>query len=108
VSEPRPAPAPAASRPSPLRAVRPHPAVDLPAAERAVAQLLRALGRDPASPHLADPPPAGSPAPSPSCSPPRPARVPDLFARDLQVQERLRQQVADRPQDASPRAGSAW
>jgi GTP cyclohydrolase I len=39
-----------------LRVVRRRPVVDLPAAERAVAALLRALGRDPASEHLADTP----------------------------------------------------
>jgi GTP cyclohydrolase I len=39
-----------------LRVVRHRPAVDLPAAERAVAALLRALGRDPASAHLTDTP----------------------------------------------------
>jgi GTP cyclohydrolase IA len=32
------------------------PGIDLPAAEQAVADLLRALGRDPASPHLGDTP----------------------------------------------------
>ncbi|SDD15581.1 GTP cyclohydrolase I [Geodermatophilus telluris] len=39
-----------------LRVVRDDAGVDLPAAERAVAALLRALGRDPAAPHLADTP----------------------------------------------------
>jgi GTP cyclohydrolase IA len=39
-----------------LRVIRRRPVVDLPAAERAVAALLRALGRDPASEHLADTP----------------------------------------------------
>ena len=43
-------------RGGPLRVVHPRPAVDLPAAEDAVAALLRALGRDPASPHLAGTP----------------------------------------------------
>ncbi|MDT7573084.1 MAG: cyclohydrolase [Actinomycetota bacterium] len=38
--------------PVPLRVVPEHPEIDLPAAERAVADLLRALRRDPASPHL--------------------------------------------------------
>jgi GTP cyclohydrolase I len=42
--------------PVPLRVVPNQPAVDLPAAERAVADLLRALRRDPASPHLRDTP----------------------------------------------------
>jgi GTP cyclohydrolase I len=40
----------------PLRVVGEASAVDLPAAERAVADLLHALGRDPASPHLRDTP----------------------------------------------------
>jgi GTP cyclohydrolase IA len=39
-----------------LRVVRRRPVVDLPAAERAVAALLQALGRDPAYEHLADTP----------------------------------------------------
>ena len=39
-----------------LRVVPDQPDVDLPAAERAVADLLRALRRDPASPHLRDTP----------------------------------------------------
>jgi GTP cyclohydrolase I len=42
--------------PVPLRVVSDQPAVDLPAAERAVADLLRALRRDPTSPHLHDTP----------------------------------------------------
>jgi GTP cyclohydrolase I len=76
-----PEPAPArADRPAHLRVVRSRADLDLSAAERAVADLLRALGRDPAEPHLAD----------------TPRR---LFARDLQVQERLTQQVADWLQD---------
>jgi GTP cyclohydrolase I len=127
--------------------------VDVPAAERAVAQLLRALGRDPATPHLADTPRrvAGSfaemlTAPSFELTtfdddegydelviakdipvhslcehhllpfsgvahvgylPDRRilglsklARVLEMFARDLQVQERLTKQVADWLQDA--------
>jgi GTP cyclohydrolase I len=127
--------------------------VDVPAAERAVAQLLRALGRDPAAPHLADTPRrvAGSFAELLTAPPfdltsfdngegynelviakdipvhslcehhllpfsgvahvgylpgrrilglSKLARVLDLFARDLQVQERLTQQVADWLQDA--------
>jgi GTP cyclohydrolase I len=141
--------------------VAPHPAVDVPAAERAVAQLLRALGRDPASPHLADTPRrvAGSFAELLSAPPfdlttfdndegynemviakdipvhslcehhllpfsgvahlgylpgrrilglSKLARVLDLFARDLQVQERLTQQVADWLQDtlATVRCGT--
>ena len=39
-----------------LRVVHPRADVDLPAAEAAVTALLRALGRDPASPHLAETP----------------------------------------------------
>jgi GTP cyclohydrolase I len=42
--------------PVPLRVVPSQPEVDLPAAERAVADLLRALRRDPTSPHLRDTP----------------------------------------------------
>jgi GTP cyclohydrolase I len=49
----RPAGAAASDR---LRVVRSRPELDLPAAERAVAALLRALGRDPGSAHLADTP----------------------------------------------------
>jgi GTP cyclohydrolase I len=140
-------------RSTPLRVVRPRPAVDVPAAERAVADLLRALGRDPDTPHLADTPrrvagsfaemltaptfdlttfdndegydelviATGIPVHS-LCEhhllpfsgvahvgylPGRRilglsklARVLDLFARDLQVQERLTQQVADWLQEA--------
>jgi GTP cyclohydrolase I len=41
---------------APLRVVAAQPEVDLPAAERAVADLLRALRRDPSSPHLRDTP----------------------------------------------------
>lgn len=41
---------------APLRVVADAAAVDLPAAERAVTDLLRALGRDPGSPHLRDTP----------------------------------------------------
>ena len=40
----------------PLRVVPGQPDVDLPAAERAVADLLTALRRDPTSPHLSDTP----------------------------------------------------
>jgi GTP cyclohydrolase I len=135
-------------RPPPLRVVRERGAIDVPAAERAVADLLRALGRDPESPHLTETPRrvAGSFAEM-LTGPPfelttfsndegynelvmardipvqslcehhllpftgvahvgylpgdrilglsKLARVVDLFARDLQVQERLTQQVAD-------------
>jgi GTP cyclohydrolase I len=42
--------------PLPLRVVPDQPDVDLPAAERAVADLLRALRRDPSSPHLRETP----------------------------------------------------
>jgi GTP cyclohydrolase I len=131
-----------------LRVARPRPALDLPAAERAVAALLRALGRDPASDHLADTPRRVADAyaelltgrqfdlttfpnddgydglvlardvPVHSLCEhhllpftgvahigylpgerilglSKLARVLELFARDLQVQERLTQQVAD-------------
>jgi GTP cyclohydrolase I len=134
--------------PARLRVVRSRTAVDLPAAERAVAALLRALGRDPAEPHLADTPRRVADAYAELLTPPpfdlttfpndegynelvlatgipvqslcehhllpfsgvahigylpgerilglsKLARVLDLFARDLQVQERLTQQVAD-------------
>jgi GTP cyclohydrolase I len=131
-----------------LRVVHPQPALDLPAAERAVAALLRALGRDPSSAHLAETPRRVADAyaelltsrqfdlttfpndegydelvlardiPVQSLCEhhllpfrgtahvaylpgsrilglSKLARVVDLFARDLQVQERLTQQVAD-------------
>jgi GTP cyclohydrolase IA len=135
-------------RPLPLRAVRERGGIDVPAAERAVADLLAALGRDPRSPHLAETPrrvvdsftemltgpqfdlttfpndegydelvlATGLPVRS-LCEHhllpfagvahigylpgnrivglSKLARVLDLFARDLQVQERLTQQVAD-------------
>jgi GTP cyclohydrolase IA len=135
-------------RPTRLRILRERGIVDVPAAERAVDQLLRALGRDPAEPHLADTPrrvaqayaelltgrpfdlttfpndegynelvlATGIPVHS-LCEHhllpfsgvahigylpgarilglSKLARVLDLFARDLQVQERLTQQVAD-------------
>jgi GTP cyclohydrolase I len=135
-------------RPAHLRVVRSRAAVDVPAAEAAVAALLRALGRDPSSRHLADTPrrvadsfaelltvpqfdlttfpndegynelvlAAGIPVQS-LCEHhllpfsgvahigylpgdrilglSKLVRVLDLFARDLQVQERLTQQVAD-------------
>ncbi len=42
--------------PPALRAVRDATSVDLPAAQRAVADLLRAIGRDPATEHLRDTP----------------------------------------------------
>ena len=134
--------------PGRLRAVPDRPVVDVQAAAEAVGMLLRALGKDPASPHLADTPrrvahsfaellDAGQfdlttfpndegydqlvlvrniPVQS-LCEHhllpfsgvahvgylpgdrilglSKLARVLDLFARDLQVQERLTQQVAD-------------
>jgi GTP cyclohydrolase IA len=136
------------SRPPALRAVRETGAVDLPAAEEAIDRLLRALGRDPASPHLAETPRRVASAyaelltarqfdlttfpndegydelviardiPLQSLCEhhllpfsgvahigylpgarilglSKLARVLELFARDLQVQERLTQQVAD-------------
>lgn len=142
-----PEPAPVAE-PVPFRIVRGRPAVDVPAAEQAVAALLRALGKDPAAVHLADTPRrvAGAFAELLTGAPfelttfpndggydelvlaadipvqslcehhllpftgvahigylpgdrilglSKFARVLDLFARDLQVQERLTQQVAD-------------
>jgi GTP cyclohydrolase IA len=149
----RPESAPAAEdRPAHLRVVRSRGAVDVPAAEQAVAALLRALGRDPADAHLADTPRRVADAFAELLTPPpfalttfpndegynelvmataipvqslcehhllpfvgvahigylpgerilglsKLARVLDLFARDLQVQERLTQQVADWLQD---------
>ncbi len=142
-------PAPA---PTHLRVVRTRSAVDRTAAERAVGDLLRALGRDPAEPHLADTPRRVADAYAELLTPPsfdlttfandegynelvlaggipvqslcehhllpftgvahigylpgerilglsKLPRVLDLFARDLQVQERLTQQVADWLQD---------
>jgi GTP cyclohydrolase I len=147
-----PDPLPAVPEPARLRVVRSRTAVDLPAAEQAVAALLRALGRDPAEPHLADTPRRVADAYAELLTPPpfdlttfandegynelvlatgipvqslcehhllpfsgvahigylpgdrilglsKLARVLDLFARDLQVQERLTQQVADWLQD---------
>ncbi|WP_091380066.1 GTP cyclohydrolase I FolE [Geodermatophilus sp. DSM 45219] len=135
-------------RPPALRVVRESRAVDLPATEQAVDQLLRALGRDPADPHLAETPRRVASAYAELLSAPqfdlttfpdeegydelviargiplqslcehhllpfsgvahvgylpgerilglsKLARVLELFARDLQVQERLTQQVAD-------------
>jgi GTP cyclohydrolase I len=131
-----------------LRVVHPRQPVDLAAAERAVADLLRALGRDPADPHLAETPRRVAGAYAELLSAPafelttfpndegydelvlavglpvrtlcehhllpfsgvahigylpgnrilglsKLARVLELFARDLQVQERLTQQIAD-------------
>jgi GTP cyclohydrolase I len=143
---------PAAGRHPSLRVVSPRKRIDLPAAERAVADLLAALGKDPTSEHLFDTPrrvarsfaelltprefdlttfpndegydelvlAKGIPVQS-LCEHhllpfhgtahigylpgerilglSKLARVVELFARDLQVQERLTQQVADRLQE---------
>jgi GTP cyclohydrolase IA len=140
-----------------LSVVRSRSEVDVPAAERAVTDLLRALGRDPAEPHLADTPRRVADSFAEMLTPrefelttfpndegynelvmardipvqslcehhllpfagvahigylpgdrilglSKLARVLDLFARDLQVQERLTQQVADWLQEnLSPR-----
>ena len=139
------------SQPSPgrhLSVVHDRDTVDLAAAERAVADLLRALGKDPASEHLADTPARVARSYAELLSPrefrlttfpndegydemvvarsipvqslcehhllpfhgvahvgylpgerilglSKLARVVELFARDLQVQERLTKQVAD-------------
>ncbi len=149
------APQPAAAVDEPaarLRVLRDRGSVDLPAAERAVADLLRALGRDPHSPHLAETPRRVAAAYAELLTAPqfdlttfpndegynvrviatgipvrslcehhrlpfagvahigylpgdrilglsKLVRVLDMFARDLQVQERLTQQVADWLQD---------
>jgi GTP cyclohydrolase I len=138
--------------PARLRVVRDRAAVDLPAAEDAVTALLRALGRDPADPHLAGTPRRVADAYAELLTPrqfdlttfpndegynelvlatdlpvqslcehhllpftgvahigylpgdrilglSKFARVLEMFARDLQVQERLTQQVADWLQD---------
>jgi GTP cyclohydrolase I len=143
-----PDPLGAAPDPARLRIVRSRTTVDLPAAEQAVGDLLRALGRDPREPHLTDTPRRVADAYAELLTPPpfdlttfpndegynelvmataipvqslcehhllpftgvahigylpgerilglsKLARVLDLFARDLQVQERLTQQVAD-------------
>jgi GTP cyclohydrolase I len=143
-----PDPVGTAAPPARLRVVRSRTEVDLPAAAQAVTALLRALGRDPAEPHLADTPRRVADAYAELLTPPsfdlttfpndegynelvlatsipvqslcehhllpftgiahigylpgerilglsKLARVLDLFARDLQVQERLTQQVAD-------------
>ncbi|MFD4180798.1 GTP cyclohydrolase I FolE [Rhodococcus sp. NPDC058514] len=131
-----------------VRAGRLRPAVDLPAAERAVGDLLRALGRDPDGDHLSDTPRRVAASYEELLTPrdfdlttfpndagydelvlardipmtslcehhllpfrgvahvgylpggrilglSKLARVVELFARDLQVQERLTMQVAD-------------
>jgi GTP cyclohydrolase IA len=135
-----------------LRVVRDRGRIDTPAAERAIADLLRALGRDPGSAHLSETPRRVAAAYAELLAAPqfdlttfpndegydelvlaaaipvqslcehhllpfsglahvgylpgerilglsKLARVLDLFARDLQVQERLTQQVADWLQD---------
>jgi GTP cyclohydrolase I len=139
-------------QPARLRVVRPRVEVDLPAAEDAVTALLRALGKDPADPHLAGTPRRVADAYAELLTPrqfdlttfpndegynelvlathlpvqslcehhllpftgvahigylpgdrilglSKFARVLEMFARDLQVQERLTQQVADWLQD---------
>ena len=142
----------ASDRSAHLRVVRSRTAVDVSAAGEAVTALLRALGKDPGDPHLADTPRRVADAYAELLTPPpfdlttfpndegynelvmataipvqslcehhllpftgvahigylpgerilglsKLARVLDLFARDLQVQERLTQQVADWLQD---------
>ena len=108
-----------------LRVVHGRQNVDLPAAERAVQALLVALGRDPSSPHLADTPRRVAESFTEMLTPREfdlttfpndedydelvlAKNIPvqslcqhhmlpfsELFARDLQVQERLTVQVAD-------------
>jgi GTP cyclohydrolase I len=147
-----PDPVAAIAEPARLRVVHSRTAVDPEAAAVAVGNLLRALGRDPAEPHLADTPRRVAEAYAELLTPPsfdlttfpndegynelvmatsipvqslcehhllpftgvahigylpgerilglsKLARVLDLFARDLQVQERLTQQVANWLQD---------
>jgi GTP cyclohydrolase I len=147
MSEADPAPMPA-DRHRRLTAVATRSGVDVGAAERAVTGLLRALGRDPGEPHLAETPRRVAESYAEMLTPKefelttfandegynelvmardipvqslcehhllpfsgvahigylpgdrilglsKLARVLDLFARDLQVQERLTQQVAD-------------
>ena len=151
MSEADPAPMPV-ERHRRLAAVATRSGVDVAAAERAVADLLRALGRDPGEPHLAETPRRVADSFAEMLTPrefelttfandegynelvmardipvqslcehhllpfagvahigylpgdrilglSKLARVLDLFARDLQVQERLTQQVADWLQD---------
>ena len=147
MSAPDPARTPG-ERPRRLAAVSTRSGVDVAAAERAVTDLLRALGRDPGEPHLAETPRRVADSYAEMLTPrefelttfandegynelvmardipvqslcehhllpfagvahigylpgerilglSKLARVLDLFARDLQVQERLTQQVAD-------------
>jgi GTP cyclohydrolase IA len=146
------APVGTVAEPARLRVLHGRNAVDPAAAAQAVGDLLRALGRDPSEPHLADTPRRVAEAYAELLTPPpfdlttfpngegynelvmataipvqslcehhllpftgvahigylpgerilglsKLARVLDLFARDLQVQERLTQQVADWLQD---------
>jgi GTP cyclohydrolase I len=144
-----PQPSPVALRRAPeLRVLRDRAPVDAPAAEQAVADLLRALGKDPDGPHLAETPRRVAAAYAELLTAPqfdlttfpndegynelvlatgipvqslcehhllpfsgvahigylpgerilglsKLVRVLDMFARDLQVQERLTQQVAN-------------
>jgi GTP cyclohydrolase I len=144
-----PQPSPVAPRRAPeLRVLRDRAPVDAPAAEQAVADLLRALGKDPDGPHLAETPRRVAAAYAELLTAPqfdlttfpndegynelvlatgipvqslcehhllpfsgvahigylpgdrilglsKLVRVLDMFARDLQVQERLTQQVAN-------------
>jgi GTP cyclohydrolase I len=147
-----PDPVAAIAEPARLRVVHSRTVVDPVAAAVAVGDLLRALGRDPSEPHLADTPRRVAEAYAELLTPPsfdlttfpndegynelvmatsipvqslcehhllpftgvahigylpgerilglsKLARVLDLFARDLQVQERLTQQVANWLQD---------
>jgi GTP cyclohydrolase I len=147
VTAPHPA-VPVCARAARLHVLRDRDTVDVPAAERAVADLLRALGRDPSGLHLAETPRRVAAAYAEMLTAPqfdlttfpndegydelvlataipvqslcehhlmpfsgvahigylpgdrilglsKLVRVLDLFARDLQVQERLTQQVAD-------------
>lgn len=144
-----------------LRVVGERPEPDLAAAQRAVADLLAALGKDPTSEHLVDTPGRVARCYAELLGPrefdlttfandegydelvvatripvqslcehhllpfhgvahvgylpgdrilglSKLARVVELFARDLQVQERLTKQVADWLQDHSRPEGSAW
>ncbi len=143
---------PTTAVPTKLHVVGGRPEIDLPAAERAVADLLKALGRDPHGAHLAETPRRVANAYAEMLTPrefdlttfpndegydelvlardipvqslcehhmlpfqgvahvgylpgerilglSKLARVVELFARDLQVQERLTKQIADWLQD---------